>query len=49
MPALPVQYSPAEEQRDAAELVVKWVLAVCCLFAVIGAISAAAGWLSVRL
>lgn len=78
-PALPIQYAPAEEQRDAAEhstaraaqwpatpntdgsvltpprtsaaaeSVVKWVLAGLCLFALVAALSAAAGYLSAGL
>ena len=48
-PAQPIQYAPAEQQRDTAEWVIKWVLAVLCLFALVAALSAAAGYLSAGL
>lgn len=48
---MPEHAQPAndDDSRDPVEVAGKWAIALCCLFALIGAISMAAGWLSVRL
>ena len=45
-PALPIQYDQEEEQRDAAEAISKWVLGLLCFAALVGALAAAAGYLT---
>lgn len=47
-PVLPAQPPEADQHRDVDEASI-WVLAAACLFSVVALISAAAGYLTVRL